>query len=397
MAQGERRRNEVARRILWVVFVGAIALTGGPQGWTQQTGAKTLLLEPPTPLLPQQLGEWVRQADDAATSAKAQSSKDEKLDTVLKEDGLRRSDTAVYRVGDKGPSVTVTAREFIDATGAHAAYSYFQKPGSSVRGMGVGDETSEYGNRTVFRSGASVVDAEGERGAKMENLLNRIQVGLPKVGGPKGLPPMLPTLLPAKGLDRESVRYALGPVSYEAMGGALPGSILGFDKAAEAVTAKYAGRGRLTLLLYPTPEIAADKLRAIEEEIHKEGKSAGTVVLRRTGTLVSVTTGDWTLAEAKTLVQGIRPKVEVTWNKQMPPQFHVEVRKTYSLLSSIAIFCGFGALAAIVLGLSLGAGRAAVRVLQGKPAATEPEFLRIDLSGRPSPIHTDEPVAEPKR
>jgi hypothetical protein len=75
----------------------------------------------------------------------------------------------------------------------------------------------------------------------------------------------------------------------------------------------------------------------------------------------------------------------------MPPEFHTEVRKTYSLLSSIAIFCGFGALGAIVLGLSLGMGRAAVRVLQGKPAATEPEFLRIDLSGRPKPIHAEGP------
>jgi hypothetical protein len=67
------------------------------------------------------------------------------------------------------------------------------------------------------------------------------------------------------------------------------------------------------------------------------------------------------------------------------------VRKTYSLLTSIAIFCGFGALAAVVLGLTLGGGRAAIRVLQGKPAASEPEFLRIDLSGRPQPIHVEGP------
>jgi hypothetical protein len=199
--------------------------------------------------------------------------------------------------------------------------------------------------------------------------------------------------LPAKGLDRDSVKYALGPVSYDAMGGVLPGSILGFDKAAEALTAKYAGRGKLTMLLYPTPEIAGDRLRAIEQEIHQKGKAAGTVVMRRSGNLLMITTGDWNMAEAKALVQGIHPHLEVTWNKPMPPEFHTEVRKTYSLLSSIAIFCGFGALAAVVLGLSLGAGRAAIRVLQGKPAATEPEFLRIDLSGRQSPIRAEGPGA----
>jgi hypothetical protein len=345
-----------------------------------------MLVEPPSPLLPQQAGDWVRQAE-SATAPKAED--DKKLETVLNEDGLKRSEQAVYRLGNSGPAVTVTARQFVDATGAHAAFDYFDRPGSAYRGVGLGEETSLTGKHYIFRSGASVVEAEGDRGSKVEALLNRIQVGLPKVGGPKGLAPSLPTWLPEKGLERESVKYALGPVSYDAMGGVLPGAILGFDKAAEAVTAKYAGRGRLTMLLYPTPEIAGDRLRAVEEEIHRQGKTAGTVVMRRSGNLLMITTGEWGLVEAKALVQGIHPKVEVTWNKPMPPQFHTEVRKTYSLLSSIAIFCSFGALAAIVLGLSLGAGRAAIRVLQGKPAATEPEFLRIDLSGRASPIHTE--------
>jgi hypothetical protein len=307
----------------------------------------------------------------------------------MNEDGLKHSEQAVYRLGDSGATVKVTAREFVDATGAHAAYDYLRKPSSVYRGVGVGDETSQNGDRFLYRSGTSVVEAEGQHSPKVDALLSRIQVGLPKVGGPKGIAPSLPTLLPAKGLERDSVKYALGPVSYEATGGVLPGAILGFDKAAEALTAKYASRGKLTMLLYPTPQIAGDRLRAIEDEIHKEGKSAGTVVMRRSGNLLIVTTGEWGLAEAKSLVQSIHPHLEVTWNKPMPPEFHTEVRKTYSLLTSIAIFCGFGALAAVVLGLSLGAGRAAIRVLQGKPAATEPEFLRIDLSGAPAPIRAE--------
>jgi len=378
MVQGERKGHRLAQRVLWVCLAGATVSALGQD-------AKTTLVVPPAPLLPQQVGDWARQPDSAVGS----QPEDKKLDTVLTEDGLKRSEQAVYRVGNAGPTVKITARQFVDATGAHAAYSYFQRPGSAYRGVGLGEETSLNGDRYLFRSGASLVEATGDRGGKVEALLNRIQVGLPKVGGPKGLPPLLPTLVPEKGLERDSVKYALGPVSYESMDGVLPAAILGFDKAAEAVTAKYAGRGRLTMLLYPTPEIAADRLRAIEEEVHRRGKSAGTVVVRRSGTLVMVTTGEWTLAEAKTLVQGIHPRIEVTWNKPMPPEFHVEVQKTYSLLTSIAIFCGFGALAAVVLGLSLGAGRAAIRVLQGKPAATEPEFLRIDLSGNGSPIHVD--------
>ncbi len=390
MEQGRLRRSGWMRWLLRAGVVGTFAMALTPGAWSQ--GAKTTLLVPPAPLLPQQAGDWTLQAEPMPEPP---SKDDGQLPTVLKEDGQQKVERGTYRAGASGPAVTVVVREFVDATGAHAAYSFLQKPGSAYRGVGLGEETNLNGDHYLFRSGTSLVETEGGRGDKVEALLSRIQVGLPKVSGPKGLAPLLPTLVPAKGLERDSVRYALGPVSYEAMGGVLPGGILGFDKAAEAVTAKYAGRGKLTMLIYPTPEIAGDRLRAIEAEVHNQGKAAGTVVMRRAGTLVILTTGEWPLAEAKGLVEGIHPKVEVIWNKPMPAEFHTEVRKTYSLLSSIAIFSGFGALAAIVLGLSLGAGRAAVRVLQGKPAASEPEFLRIDLSGRPAPIHGEGQSRQP--
>jgi hypothetical protein len=394
MVLGWLRRKNGTLRMLLSLIAGA-AILSGAKGHAQDT--KTTLVEPPAPLLPLQVGDWVRQEKPAATP---RSEEDTKLDTVLHEDGLKRSDQAVFsendgRAGIASPAITVTVRQFIDATGAHAAYSYFEHPASAYRGVGLGDETNLSGDRYLFRSGTSVVEATGGRGEKIEALLNRIQAGLPKVSGPKGVTPLLPTLLPERGLERDSVKYALGPVSYEAMGGVLPAEILGFDKAAEAVTARYAGKGKLTMLFYPTPEIAGEKLRAIQAEIQKQGKAAGTVVMRRSGTFVFVTTGSWTLPEAKSLVEGIHPRMEVTWNKPMLPEFHAEVQKTYSLLTSIAIFCGFGALAAVVLGLSLGAGRAAIRVLQGKPAATEPEFLRIDLSGRPAPIQ-ESPESRPR-
>lgn len=377
MVEYGRRSSVLARRFLGVVLVAGAAVAVCAQD------AKTTLVEPPAPLLPQQVGDWVRQPD-----APVVAGNDSKTEAVLAEDGLKREERGLYRAGS-GAAVTVTARQFVDATGAHAAYSFYQKPGSSYRGTGLGNETSAVGDVYLFRSGASVVNATGARGPKVEALLEGIETRLPKIAGPKGLPPLLPTYLPAKGLERETVKYALGPVSYEALGGVLPGAILGFDKAAEAVTAKYTGKGQLTMLLYPTPQIAGDRLRAIEEEVHRNGRGDGTVVLRREGPLVLMTSGGWGLEEAKSLLGGIHPRAEVTWNKQMMPEFHAEVRKTYSLLSSIMIFCGFGALAAIILGLFLGAGRAGWRVLHGKPAAAEPEFLRIDLSGTPTPIHSD--------
>jgi hypothetical protein len=294
----------------------------------------------------------------------------------------------VYRsTANPAETIAVTAYQLVDATGAHAAFSYFLAPGAQYRGPKIGDET---GDGYLFRSGTTVVSADSKIGAAatdamLENLAGR----LPKIGGAKGLAPQLPTYLPAKGLKTETVKYALGPVGYQAMGGVLPPGIVGFDKAAEVVMAQYKGEGTLTLLLYPTPQIAGIHGRLIEAEMNREGAGAGTVKLRRDGPLLMLTTGGWKPADAQKMVEGIHLRDVLTWNKPLPLEFHSEVMKTYSLLTSIVVFCSVGALAAIVLGLFLGGGRAAIRVMQGKPAATEPEFLRIDLSGASAKLKTD--------
>ena len=356
---------------LAMVGVSAISLEG-------QT-PKVMLAEPPTPLLPESLRGGPDH--DTGTGAPSWSGAD---GPVLVEDGIRRYErggpqSAVAHGAVSGGTLVVY--QFDDATGAVAAYDYLRKSAP-----------------TVVRSGVSVVVANLKLYPESaEALLRTVEVGLPKVGGPKGMSPLLPTYLPGKGLEKGSERYALGPVGYKAEGGVLPAEIIGFDKAAEVVTAKYEGKGTLTMLLYPTPQIAGDHGRQIEAEMNREGSAAGTVKLRREGPLVLLTTGSWNAADAQGLVEGIHLRSEVTWNKPVPPEFHAEIKKTVSLLTSILVFCGLGALAAAILALFLGGGRAAIRVLQGKPAATEPEFLRIDLSGRPARIQTDGSGVERRR
>ncbi len=305
--------------------------------------------------------------------------------------GLKRFARSEYK-DDGSQHGTVSVYNFVDVSGAVAAFDYFRRSGP-LGAAKLGDAAAQgVGGETVFRSGVNVVresfSLHGERiGSLMDELIGK----LPKVGGPAALAPLLPTYLPVKGLDAGSVRYALGPAGYESMGGVLPGGIVGFDKAGETVTAKYAGKGTLTLLLYPTPQIAGDHGRQIVAELNKPGASHGTVQLRREGPLVLLTTGAWSAADAKAMIDGIHLRNEVSFDKKMPLEFHAEVTKTYSLLTSIMVFCGVGAAAAIILGLFFGFGRATVRVWMGKPAAAEPEFLRIDLRGPATRIHPDGP------
>ena len=60
--------------------------------------------------------------------------------------------------------------------------------------------------------------------------------------------------------------------------------------------------------------------------------------------------------DAKAMVEGIHLRNQVTFDKKMPLEFHAEVQKTYSLLTSIAGVLRVGALAAVILGLFLGGG-----------------------------------------
>jgi hypothetical protein len=371
--------------LLVVVVAGMAAQAGG------QTKA-TMLVEPPAPLLPLNFGAW--QAGDAAPSCRDCFEPEGQVADVLKEDGLHRAARMVYRRQKSAETLGITAFQFGDVTGAVSAFSFLRKPGArtvSSPERRIGSELAIAGSGDyVFRSGTTVVVVDASRaGASVVSDLRRLETTLPKIGGPKAQMPMLPTLLPQKGLEADTVRYALGPVGYQAMGGVLPGTMVGFDKSAEVVMARYAGRGMLTLLLYPTPQIAGDRGRAIEAEMNRQGASAGTVKLRREGPLVLMTTGNWSPAAARQMIEGIHLRDLLTWNKEMPLEFHSELRKTVSLLTSIAILSGILMLAAVVLGVFFGFGRAAIRVMQGKPAATEPEFLRIDLSGRSEKIHLE--------
>jgi len=367
-----------------------LCLTGMvPVAFGQST--KTMLVEPPTPLLPAKFGAW--QPDGSLPSCSDCPPVEGVTGAVLKEDGVSRISHATYQRGNKAGTITVDAYQFGDATGAASAFTFLRKPESRMvlsKDSKIGTEMAASGADYIFRSGTTVVVADASQaGGPVVGDLRLLETTLPKIGGPRAQPPLLPTLLPEKGLEIESERYALGPVGYQAMGGMLPGDIVGFDKSAEAVMAKYKGRGLLTLLLYPTPQIAGNYGRAIVAEMNRQGATAGTVKLRRDGPLVAMTTGAWSPDEAQKIVEGVHLHQVLTVEKTPPPEFRTEIHKTVSLLTSIAILSGLLALAAIILGMVLGFGRAAIRVMQGKPAATEPEFLRIDLSGRAEKIHLE--------
>ena len=372
-----------------LVTLSTLALPAPAQAQAQPTRPATVLTEPPAPLLPTNAQLTVPATPDAIPADTPG------MPAVLKEDGLKRQDSrSLMTAVQSGPTPVgwVKAYEFTDATGAFAAYTSLRLGGQPVH-HGVNPTEFEKPGELVFLDGTSVVRAKASLYPESQAaLLGSIDTALPKVGGRRGLAPLVPTLFPAAGFDPSTLRYAVGPLGYAAMGGKLPAADLGWDKSAEVATAGYHGnRGTLTLLMYPTPQIAGDRGRAIQNDVNAEGPAKfGTIKMRRIGPLVGVTMGGLSDSQAIDLVTALRLNDEVTFDKKMPLEFHTEVRKTYTLLQEISIFSGIGILASVVLAIFFGAARAGIRVLQGKPAASEPEFLSIDLRGKPSKALTSD-------
>jgi hypothetical protein len=112
--------------------------------------------------------------------------------------------------------------------------------------------------------------------------------------------------------------------------------------------------------------------------------------VRREGELVALASGSFSGDDAERLVDDAHLRQEVSFDKDVQPVFHTEVQKTASLLMSIAILSGVLMGAAVLLGLFLGVGRAWFRVLRGKPAAVEVEFLSLHLAPQNKPVRFGE-------
>ena len=389
-------------------LTAATVLAAAAFAQTPAPPPSTTLVEPPTPLLPDSIGEWKQVTASRGDFSTARFDRfctpvaagavseggETPCAAILKEDGLNRYAIASYTRG--GASVEMFAEQFVDATGAYSAFSYYRALLKAERlvGPAAGHTTIETladSAGTVTWAGSTVVRIKGTLSKDDQAALI---AGLPKVTGRKAIAPLLPSLLPLEvsgtKLDPPSIHYALGPVAYRAMGGTLPPEILGWEKSAEVVIAGYsgrAGRGNLTLLLYPTPQIAGDRGRAIEKAINDAGVAGfGTVKLFRNGPLLSLSTGGFKPDQAEKLVHAPHLNEQVSFDQKMPLEFHAEVRKTATLLQSILIFTGLLIIAAIVIGVFLGGIRAGWRVMHGKPAHSEPEFLTIDLRDKPKAL-----------
>ena len=383
--------------VCFAALLGAVPAQAqtAPANAPATQGATHLMLPPvPKPLLPDSFAGWVAADPPRTVTDPAQA--DAENAAALKEYDFTDAALAGYK--RSGETLSLRALRFHDASGAYGAYTLYRQNGWPKEEIGSGATSNR--NRVLFWLDNVMVDANFSRIGPMSGAeLRELATLLPVSGGGQALLPPILSDLPKAALDGQTTHYALGPASYAGAGGVLPPDMVGFDRGAEAVTATYSlrsGPATLTIIDYPTPQMAAaqeTRIRAyLKAGSPKPGDAAAqpwpkplmdsdraSLEVRRSGPLVAVVSGDAIPEESHKLLATVHFEADLT---SIPQPAESEVARTGQLLLGIVLLVIVGFSAAILLAFFLGGGRALYRIARGKPVSSvnDIEFIRLGLS-----------------
>jgi hypothetical protein len=384
------------------ILVGSAVLAGcaiashaqtAPAHKPAKQGVTHLALPPvPKELLPDSFAGWVetgapKKITDAALADPVNAA-------ALKE--YEFTDTVVAGYKRSGETLSVHALRFHDTSGAYGAYSFYRQNGWPKEQIGAGATSNN--NRVIFWVGDIVVDANYSRIGPMSGAEMRELAGLlPQPEGGKALTPPILANLPKAQLDGQTTHYAVGPAGYAGAGGVLPPELVGFDRGAEAVTASYTlrtGPATLTIIDYPTPQLAAAQEKTIRDYIQagirggqqaqaawpKPLQDSGLAALevRRSGPLVALVSGNAFTDDSHKLLAAVHYETELTPLQQ---QGESEILKTGKLLWGITVLVLIGCSVSLLLGFFLGGFRILYRLARGKPISSmyDIEFISLNL------------------
>jgi uncharacterized protein DUF6599 len=302
-------------------------------------------------LLPKSFAGWTQTGNVKTVTQPGQA--DAAYPAVLNEYGFTGAETATYTRPD-GRTLTIKAAQFKDATGAYGAFTFYRDP--AMKSEQIGTKSASANQRILFFRSNVLVDAAFDRVTGMSAAELRELAGmLPEAKGTAGNLPSLPEYLPKQGAVENSAKYILGPQALAATQTPLSAEMVGFASEPEILTQSYStsdGPVRLMLVEYPTPQIAAERLRTIEAA----ASSGSGVAARRTGPIIVMESGNVGSSDAKSLLNAVNYEAEVTWNEATS----VSKRDNIGNLL-LAVFGLIGIL--LVFGLLFGVFLGGIRVL----------------------------------
>lgn len=360
------------RLITLVLFCSLAAVTyaAGPQ---------------PQAFLPDQFSGWhlsgIPKLSNDPTAA------DSAYAPVLKEYGFAELESASYTRPDR--MLTVKAARFNDATGAYGAFTFYKAEGMETEK--IGDLAASAGNKVLFYRGNILVEADFDHVTAMSaGELRELASDLPQPTGSKAKLPTLPTYLPRQNYIAHSAKYVAGPAAYANIHAPLPVDLVQFQRSAELVLGRYSsskGTSSLVLIAYPTPQIAGDRLRAIESWMKSNNcsNSASTTANvceffgKRSGPIVAFVTGDATPSEAQSMLAAVSYDADVTWNEATSVSKKDNIG---NLIIAAFTLIGILMLIALVIGFAFGGLRVLVqRVFPNRwfDRPENAEIIRLNL------------------
>ena len=207
-------------------------------------------------LLPRQFGGWEMQGSPRTSTDPAAA--DSTNSQVLKEYGFNDFAFATYTRED-GRTLKVRAARFSDASGAFGAYTFYLQPNMTKEDYG--DQGSSLGDRALFYRGHVLIDAQFSQESPMSGEQLRELAGmLPRpVGNNANLPTFI-EFLPHRDYIANTQKYIMGPVALNAVAAPVSADLANFGASSEVTIARYntpSGEATLTLISYPTPQLAA--------------------------------------------------------------------------------------------------------------------------------------------
>lgn len=342
-----------------VIFIG-LSLAGALAGTSP--AAVPPAKAPSSSILPAQFAGWhisgqTRASQDPAVADPVNAA-------LLKEYGLTDFESGTY-ARDDGRKVALKAIRFADASGAYGAFTYYKMP--QMLKESIPDQGASLNERVLFYRANILVDAVFEKLSAMSAAeLRDLSEALPLPAGNARNLPILPQYLPKAGYVKNSAKYVVGPVGLEKIHAPISAELADFNSSAEVALGTYqtaGGLATLTLIEYPTPQLAAEHLRQIEaanqtaSHDNAQPQPATPIAIarpmfdKRTGPIVVIATGTISQGDARALLSAVNYEADVTWNENT---YQGKKNNLGNLLLNVFLLCGILIVFAGVAGLAFG-------------------------------------------
>lgn len=324
--------------------------------------------------LPQTFSGW-RIDSKSVNASKDPAAADATDAPVLKEYGFTDLESAAY--SRNGRKMQIKAARFSDATGAFGAFTYYVQPQMQLEK--IGDRGASSNTRILFFKGNILVEATIEHLSAMSGAdLRSLAEALPRLTRENGKLPTLPASLPSQSLQRNTSRYVIGPEALARLGVPIPAQLIDFSKSPEVAIGKYRtsqGEASMTLVGYPTPQIARERMDAMQAA----GLSGGPFYFKRTGPYVVAVNGNIPADEAQSLLASVNYDADVMPLQPTKPK---PGEDRAGFVFALVMLCVIAVLAALVFGFVFGGIRILANRMFPNRFFSRPEsveIIRLDL------------------